>query len=359
MADKRPLMCSGTPLAPAGHERLDNGVATKRFRKDLITEGVYRHPKEGWTLDTTPERMARWVKAFRAMTAAGIKVPLPAGHSYDPRDGQGFAVEMSVEKNAAGKSVLFGVLEFVGDDAISLAYRTQQVSISINPDFTDGTGRHFGEVIEHVALTGYPVVPGQQDFKAIAASLVLADEDTNTKETHMTPEQLAKLKELLGLTEDLTAENFMDVLAAKIKEMAAAAADLKTKLDEAATAAEDATPPVDPELIDDRAESADEQIDSLVDTGKVVPAVAAALKLALVGEKGKRLAFCLSRRLSQTPESIAKGVINALKLNDPVTLGEQTRSQAMALSRQTPGEDETKADAAEIKRRAESVSSGK
>lgn len=328
-------------FAAQGHEVLDEGVPTKKFKKDLIRVGKYIHPAQEWTLDVTAERMDEWIEAWKKMKANGVRVPLPAGHSYDPRDGQGFLVELTREGDT-----LWGVLEFVGEDAISLAYRTQQVSISINPHFVDGKGIDYGEVIEHVALTGYPVVPDQEDFKAIAASLyVLATEEGEQK---MTPEQLKKLQEMLGL-EELTAENAAEKIGAKIEEMQKAATELQAKLDElqkaaeeAKAAADEATPEVDPEVIDDRAESAEEAIDGLAEAGKILPSVAASLKAAFVGPKGKRFSLALSRRLTKTDESLVKKLVAALRQNDPVKLGEQTRSQSRALSQEPSSTDGNK-----------------
>lgn len=336
------LLCGpdGSP-APVSHEVMQDGVARKRFRKDLIAVGIYKHPKLDWTLDATTERMDRWVAAFKRMTTAGIRVPVPAGHSYDPRDGQGFLVELAREGDK-----LFGVLEMVGDEAISLAYRTQQVSISVNPDFTDGTGTYYGEVIEHVALTGYPVVPGQENFRAIAASLI----PPGTKGvSHMTPEMMDKFRKLLGLPADAdeaaivaAIEKRLEAADAskldqdkKITDLSAEVESLKAQVKAASSKSDEKK--VDPDLLDERAETGEEKIDGLVTKGKILPAVAASLKAALVGGAGSRNAFCLSRTVSGTPESILSQVVKALDQNDPVKLGEQTKSQE--LSRMVPGSD--------------------
>jgi len=337
------LLCGpDSTTMPVSHEVLEDGVPRKRFRKDLITDGVYQHPKLGWTLDTTPERRARWLAAFNRMTGAGVRVPLPKGHSYDAADNQGYLIGLENDG-----TTLWGVLEFIGEEAIALAYRTQQVSISINPEFVDGKGTNYGEVIEHVALTPYPVVPGQADFKAIAASLVPPKGDEA-----MTKEQLDKFRKMLGAGEDLTEDKVLD----RIAERFTAHATEKTALDKKVTdlsgeveglkakvaASTKDVKTVDPELLDERAETAEEKIDGLVPKGKITPAVAASLKAALVGPAAGRNTFCLSRSISGTPESVVNAIIKALDMNDPVKLGEQTKSQA--LSRQVPGDDAPKMD---------------
>jgi hypothetical protein len=131
-----------------------------RFRKELIREGTWVHPTQHFQLTVTRERMQRWVEKFRLLRERGIRIPVPFGHSYDPKDNAGFLEELSLEGNA-----LFAVLVIPrAEDAGKLGATVKDVSISINPDFRDGEGRRYGEVIEHVALTTRPLVGGQTDF---------------------------------------------------------------------------------------------------------------------------------------------------------------------------------------------------
>ena len=135
-------------------------LAPGRFRKELIREGTWVHPTQHFQLTVTPQRMQRWVEKFRLLRERGIRIPVPFGHSYDPKDNAGFLEELSLEGNA-----LFGVLVIPrAEDAGKLGATVKDVSISINPDFRDGEGRRYGEVIEHVALTTRPLVGGQTDF---------------------------------------------------------------------------------------------------------------------------------------------------------------------------------------------------
>jgi hypothetical protein len=345
MAGKLGFLWQCGEFAPAGHEVMQEGMPTKRFKKDLIKVGVYKHPTAGWTLDVTTDRMDRWIAAFKRMQASAIRVPIPAGHSYDPRDGQGFLVGLE----RVGDT-LWGIIEMVGEEAIKLAYKTQAVSVSINPEFIDGKGTSYGEIIEHVALTGYPVVPGQEEFKAIAASLYQLSDKVEGDQP-MTKEQLDKFRKLLGAGEDMDEAK----LLSRIEERFAAHATEKSALDVKVTALSGEVETlkakiaastkdvktVDPEVLDERAESAEEKIDGLVPKGRITPAVAAALKDVLVGKAGTRNAFCLSRTVSGTPESIVNAVVKALDQNDPVKLGEQTKAQSktFSLNREVPGSE--------------------
>jgi hypothetical protein len=135
-------------------------LAEGRFRKELIREGTWVHPTQHFQLTVTRERMRRWVEKFRLLRERGIRIPVPFGHSYDPKDNAGFLEDLVLEGNA-----LFGVLVIPrAEDAGKLGTTVKEVSISINPDFRDGEGRRYGEVIEHIALTTRPLVGGQSDF---------------------------------------------------------------------------------------------------------------------------------------------------------------------------------------------------
>lgn len=134
--------------------------AEHRFWKELISVGKWVNAAEGFTLEVDAARLALWKKNFDAMKEAGISVPVPFGHSYDPRDNAGFVEALEVR----GES-LWGLLNIPKDtDAEKLGSTVLSVSVSINPSFIDGTGREWGEVLEHVALTNHPVVTEQGAF---------------------------------------------------------------------------------------------------------------------------------------------------------------------------------------------------
>jgi len=137
--------------------------AAHRFEKELIREGTWVHPTKQFTFRVTPKRMQVWLKAFARMKAAGLKVPLPFGHSCDPRDNAGFLEDLRVEGNR-----LIGVLAVArAEDAERIGATIRDVSVCVNPNFVDAHGNRLGEVIEHVALTNYPMVEGQPNFAPV------------------------------------------------------------------------------------------------------------------------------------------------------------------------------------------------
>jgi len=139
--------------------------AAQKFWKELIREGRWTNPRAAFTLQVDRGRLERWKQNFDQMLDAGIKVPLPWGHSYDPRDNAGFVEELELRDDGPTGPGLWGLLNIPNDDdAARLGKTVSAVSVSINPSFVDGSGRDWGEVIEHVALTNYPVVTDQGEF---------------------------------------------------------------------------------------------------------------------------------------------------------------------------------------------------
>lgn len=151
------------PSHSEGFEKL----ALSRFKKELIRVGTWIHPEKKWTLEVTPKRMDEWVERYNKMQAQDIKVPVPYDHVYSAKENTGFLDKMWREGNT-----LYGELEMLNpSDIEKIGTTIKDVSIGINPMFQDGKGNKYGEVIEHVALTNYPVVPASDNFQKVAAEL--------------------------------------------------------------------------------------------------------------------------------------------------------------------------------------------
>jgi hypothetical protein len=241
-------------------------VAPGRFEKELLRVGRWVHPARQFVLDVTRERLARWVECFRKMLSKGIRVPVPYGHSYDPRDNAGFLSDMRVDGDR-----LIGVLDIPrAEDAERLGSVAADVSVSVNPDFTDGQGERFGEVIEHVAITNYPIVTGQSNFVALESP------GANSK--------------IIRLEMDATGGD--DAADAETESRAGAAADTNAPAGEG-----------DNRVLLDRIahleeERLDREVDSLLLSGKISPAVSASVR-RLLSAGGEAL------QLSATGESVS------------------------------------------------------
>jgi len=183
----------------------------RRFAKDFIPVGKWVL-KDGRVLDVTPERMDAWVSKFNAMKAAGIRVDFPVDHSADSRDNMGFVETM--ERNG---NVLRGVVDVPKEeDAGRTGSTIREVSISVHPDYADGSGKRWGEVICHVAPCTRPVVHGQSNFVPLAARGEPQVEIYTCRKdvTHM--ELRKEVADLLKLDEDKAGSD--DKVAAALRE---------------------------------------------------------------------------------------------------------------------------------------------
>jgi len=333
----------------------DDGLVRRRFVKEIAHVGTYQHPKDGWTLDVNRDRLKQWADTFAAMSANGVKVEVPVDHSFKAEDVRGYVVDMYVHNDT-----LYGVHEMIGDDAIRLVQRCQTTSPYIEMKFTDGTGKAYGEAIVHNAIVQGPVIPGQEPFKAIAASRnasVLLSTNQGNQQMQI-KDLLAGIATLIGKdAEQVTTDNVMAMLQTHLNEMtgkletadkALAERDAKIQKLEAmlkeAEASDGKKPEPDDDTVEILAEGGEQLIDNLTNNGNVTPAVAASLKRALVGETGRRNAYALSARYSGRATSLVKEIADILRQNDPKVLGEATAAQSMRLSNVHVGAsaDETK-----------------
>ncbi len=142
-----------------------------KFRKDILKIGRYTAP-EG-ELFVTSEKMNHWVKSSRDMKKAGLKIPVPWGHTdrakpktleereyWESKYNAGFLD--SLEVNGDTLSAIIDVP--LTADAERVGTIVQEVSPQIEMHWRDGTGRTWDNVITHLALVTQPVVPNQSNF---------------------------------------------------------------------------------------------------------------------------------------------------------------------------------------------------
>lgn len=328
--------------------------------KDMIHTGAYVHPTRKFSLAVDRERLGRWADAGKKMLAAGVAIPINCDHSDAARDVVGYVKEFKLDGDR-----LLGLCQFIGDEAALTAARNL-VSVGIDPNFTDGEARQWGEAIVHLALTPVPVVPDQDQFVEAAdepfdpahggeesPDLVLVEDssDQNDDEPELslpcTDEQLETLRGLIG--DDFDAETGVAQIIQWLQspdESDSAedqSADLQAEL---ASAREQVLqlsarlPPVMPQEVQAAlVESATAKFDAAVSRGLLSPGARDRLVAALVenGEGGANV-IALSRAANGGGDrSLALVVADILLDNSPIDLGERTGLQAMA--RHVPGED--------------------
>ena len=139
-------------------------VPTRRLIKDILLTGKYVHPKVGWEWVVGADTLQKLAENGNAYLASGGEIEVTVDHSASAEDVIGYIVSLWV----AGDR-LMALFEFRGQRGIGVAEACQRVSVEVDPDFVDGKGRKWGEMLPAVSLVQKPVVPGQTDF--IAASM--------------------------------------------------------------------------------------------------------------------------------------------------------------------------------------------
>lgn len=309
------------PGTPAGAQTTNSaGQPTRRFVKELARVG--RYVKNGDTFDLTGEMLDTCVASFGRMKTAGVKVPVPAGHSEKPEDNRGWTEEMYREGDS-----LMGVVEAVGADAILMASRND-CSVQIKRDFVDGKGNRYPLAIDHVAMTPVPVIPGMGDFVTIAASRDGAD-PVKVPLYRLARENkqmdLGKIALAMGCpAADLTAENATDKITAHFDKLKADAKALSRE-----------APPVHPQIVTLSAENRQSKIDRLLHAGNITKATADDLGAAFIGQDHATI------KLDMTEGGQGNGlfdkVVAALSKNSAIELGERVKNgKVLALSRTVP-----------------------
>jgi hypothetical protein len=221
--------------------------------------------------------------------------------------------------------------------------------VGIDPDFTDGQGRKWGEGVVHLALTPVPVVPDQDQFVQMPnAEGVMPNAEgqmPNEEEMPMlpcTPEQFATLRDLIG--KDVAAEQCVSRIIQRLQsEEEPESPDLQAELAAAREQIFQLSAKLPPAMAGDveaaMTESTTAKFDAAVARGSLSPAARDRLVATLVrGGDGKANVIALSRSANPGGDRcLAMAVAEILLDNEPIQLGETTGLQAMP--RQIPGEE--------------------
>jgi hypothetical protein len=327
-----------TPAAPDGDLPAEvAGQPAAYFWKEMIHAGNYVHPAQRFSLSVDPDRLARWAETGANMLAAGVAVPINCDHSDRARDVVGYVKQFKLDGDQ-----LLGLCQFIGPEAALVAARNQ-VSVGIDPDFTDGEARNWGEAIVHLALTPVPIVPDQEGFVDASEDETLTLEEP--PEVACTPGQLKRLVGLLPDDEELTAENcigrMIEFLESIDDEDVAELSAARRKILELSARVPS---PLSGEAEAALVEAATMKLDAAVANGGLSPAARDRLVETLVRSgEGKANLYALSRAANPTGDrALALAVADILLENQPIALGERTCLQAF--SRPTPGEETSSID---------------
>jgi hypothetical protein len=327
------------------------GQPASYFWKDMIHAGNYVHPTKGFSLAVNRQRLQRWAETGQQMLAAGVAIPINCDHSDAARDVVGYVKEFKLDGDR-----LLGLCQFIGDDAALTAARNS-VSVGIDPDFTDGQGRKWGEAVVHLALTPVPVVPDQDQF-------VQLPNEEEMPTLPCTPEQFATLRDLIG--QNVAAEDCVSRIIERLQQTSLKEPPPQGPADSSAGTLPSPGVPGEGERLKAELAAAREQIfqlsaklppampgdveaamtesttakfDAAVARGSLSPSARDRLVATLVrGGDGKANVIALSRSANPGGERcLAMAVAEILLDNEPIPLGEATGLQAMG--RQIPGEE--------------------
>ncbi len=307
-----------------------DGVAHYRFRKPIIRVGQYVKKATGQAFSVTRKHLSHWAETFGRMREAGVKVPVPVGHTNDAEKNRGWVEGMK----AIGDELVADV-DLVGDDAPRLV-ACSDVSVFIPPTHSDGQGNSYTSPITHVALVTDPVVTGLGDWVPLAAS---GEEDILVL-THARPLSLrsgsmdwTKIRDALGILGEVTDDNAEEVILAGIQKLQEELAKAKgepppePKKEEPPSDGEDpkavaASLRTNELLLSLAGDNRKMRLERLVASGKITPAVRD--KVAAKFITGEALALSLSNG-----NDGFDSMLEILETNTPVSLSQATGAQVL------------------------------
>lgn len=144
----------------------------------------------------------------------------------------------------------------------------------------------------------------------------------------LTEAELALIKPHLSEenVKKLTGENGIELLTAQMTALSLLSIEQAKLLEKAEVVSLDRLE-IDPDTLEMSVELTETKLAGLVESGAITPAVQKALSLALVGPENKRNVLALSRKASGGAKPFATIILDALKENKPVKIGEKTASQ--------------------------------
>ncbi len=142
------------------------------LEKEIIAPDEYQTPTG--VVRATPARIRHWYEQGRKMLAKRLQIPLPWEHQEDAKPRTPAEKLADQARYNAGQlrryfldrdGRLWGVLDIPdARTAEHVQKNVKYVSPEIDPEFTDGDGETWHDVITHVALTPRPVYHRQSPF---------------------------------------------------------------------------------------------------------------------------------------------------------------------------------------------------
>lgn len=186
------------------------------FTKQVIYASNFsKHRPDGsieMEFNVDEDDIKHWVETHNKMTAAGLDVPMPIGHTDDPLKRAATALSLSSGADSKGRPSLFvkGVFK---DAKLANDLKNSNVSIYVPPVYGNN-GNVFSRPVRHIAFTDYPVVP---DLGPLTICCSAAPINFGAKNKM----KLADLAKELGVQHDpdLTDEGIAKAISASFNKM--------------------------------------------------------------------------------------------------------------------------------------------
>lgn len=326
-----------TPLGIAVKVGADaDAPLVRRYLKPVYKLGSYTHPKKGWVLDMTSDRMNKHLAEFQKMKLAGIPVKLTKDHKHDADSVVGDVQEAlrgnmldgKFEPNPEGEWGAV-VVEVTGLKNIELLESNKDVSVEIDPSKVGHDGTRYGEHMRAVSIVPNPLIPGQSGFERIAADD--GDDTTYLFSSDGEPVMKTLFSSIVGLAAtcgmSLNADSMTEASAveavgtvkAKLAGLELEKANLTKKLSDAGTEDEP-----DPKYQSLAAKNARAEIKSL--KGIVSDAGIALLEKELVGVKDD-YSMMLSTGDAEDGTTFIERLVKIIRENPGLKLGSKTNLQ--------------------------------
>lgn len=218
---KRVLEAAATKAGVGDRARLalcepgqaEGRVEAGKWVKDVIRIGKWTLP-DGRPFDVTRERMDRWIEKFRAMRADGVRIPMPVDHSDDSAENWGFVEDLW----RAGDTLYCRADIPLPRDEEKLGRTIREVSICVEPEWTDSTGKVWKDFVAHVAPCTEPVINGQSNWMRVAAKREQGNEIVICRKEKDRMDWKTKLAELLKLEkpEGMSDEDVLKAVETKL-----------------------------------------------------------------------------------------------------------------------------------------------
>lgn len=170
------------------------------WEKEVIYDGDWEKKNsagDGIAFAVRENTLEHWKQSLEQLREAGVKSPLAKSHeTWDqPADHLGEIVGADVRENDQGQPSLFLRILFDDEQSRDIGLKGD-VSIGSPEVWYDGTGREWNFPLQHVASTNAPVIPGLEAWRKIAASF---SQSKSAKGQQMDLDELIKI---LGIKVD-------------------------------------------------------------------------------------------------------------------------------------------------------------